>query len=260
MASLKRCSSICRHRVQGSGVTRRGVCSCAPHPGAPHLLSLSLSTFLCPCIFPMDIECPGLVFPSVCLPPCPTHSLGSSSHSPAAQPHQPCPRKPRWAEAACSHSDWPAGARGGSHRHTQTGSRKCILCPGKGSPVGSGAGSSGLSSENREAGLRRGPSPSRLHAAHPQTPSPAPHNAGAPRRVRPGLCLQGAPRLPAQGGWGCNSKRDRSSKKKGQYQPWEGLLRSGQTPPIIQKLGKLVCREEPHPSGHKELFPFILEP
>lgn len=157
MASLKRCSSICRHGVRGSGVAWSRVCSCAPYPAAPHLLSLSLSTFLCPRILPMDVECPGLVFPSVCLPPCPTHSLGSSSHGPAAQPHQPCPRKPRWAEAVCSHSDWPAGARGGSHRHTRTGSHKCILCPGKGSPGGSGAGSSGLSGENREAGLRRGP-------------------------------------------------------------------------------------------------------
>lgn len=120
-------------------------------------------------------------------------SLGSSSHGPAAQPHQPCPRKPRWAEAVCSHSDWPAGARGGSHHHTRTGSRKCILCPGKGSPAGSGAGSSGLSGENREAGLRHGPSPSCLHAAHPQTPSPAPHDAGPKDKSGLGFAFKGLP-------------------------------------------------------------------
>lgn len=153
---------------------------------------MSLSTFLCPCILLMGAECP-LCFPLCVYPHVLYTSLGSSSHGPAAKPHQPCLRKPRWAEAVCSHSDWPAAARGGSHRHTRTGSHKCILCPGKGSPVGSGAGSSGLRGENREAGLRHGPSPSCLHAAHPQTPSPAPHDAGSKDESALGFAFKGLP-------------------------------------------------------------------
>ena len=120
---------------------------------------MSRSTFLCPCILLTDVKPPAFRFPLCIHPPALRTPLGSSSHSPTAWPHQPCLRKPQWAEAGCSHSDWQAGARGGSHHHTRTGSHTCILCPGKGSPAGSGTGSSGLSSENRWARLRCGPSP-----------------------------------------------------------------------------------------------------
>lgn len=160
------------------GGTGRGSTPAPTPPWGPRLLSLSLSTSLCPSILLTDVKSPRLLFPSVYLPPVLHTPLRSSSHSPAARPHQPCLRKPQWAEAGCSHSDWQAGARGGSHHHTRTGSHTCIPCPGKGSPAGSGTGSSGLSSENRWARLRCGPSPHASTQRPPQTPRPTPRNTG----------------------------------------------------------------------------------
>lgn len=169
MASLKRCSSICGHRRAGRwGWTRSGVCS-YPRPtlGVPFTFPCLSPPFLIPISFRQMPSPPTSCFFSPVL-----HSpLRSFDHSPTAWPHQPCLRKPRWAEAGCSRSDWQAGARGGSLRHTRTGSHMCIPCPGKGSPAGSGAGGSGLSSENRGPGLDLDPLP-RLPGSPPTNIEP----------------------------------------------------------------------------------------
>lgn len=163
MASLNRCSSICRHRwAELQGPHWEVVRSCpAPHPGGCHLLSSSLSPFLCPCALLSDTKSLLLsLCPSLCVSPLwPSHCTAILQPQPTAGPHQPCPRKPRWVGAGCSHSDWQAGALAGSRRHTQTGSRTYTPCPRKGSPAGSGAGGSVLGNENSGAGLRRGHSP-----------------------------------------------------------------------------------------------------
>lgn len=121
-------------------------------------LSLPFSAPVTFCLTPSPSCCLS-VPPCVCLPPWPSHCMEILQPQPTAGPHQPCPRKPRWVGGGCSHSDWQAGALAGSRRHTQTGSRTYTPCPGKGSPAGSGAGGLVLGSENRGAGLRRGPSP-----------------------------------------------------------------------------------------------------
>lgn len=125
------------------------------------------TSFLClspPISVPVSglMPCPSCCLslpPWVHLPPLPHTALRSCSHIHTAQPHQPCPRKPQWVGAGCSHSDWQAGALGGSRRHTRTGSHTCTPCQGIGSPGGSGAGGSVLGGENRGARLRCGPFP-----------------------------------------------------------------------------------------------------
>lgn len=194
---------------------------------------------------------PALCFPLCIYPPsCTLHS----SHSPAARPHQPCLRKPQWAEAGCSHSDWQAGARGGSHHHTRTGSHTCIPCPGKGSPAGSGTGSSGLSSENRGARLRCGPSP------HASTQPPHKNQAlllvtlgwGPKDESDLGLAFKGS-QAPSPG-------RSELRQQEGQKLKEEITVSSLERTPEIRlntayysdgETG--VQREEPHPSGHTEL-------
>lgn len=141
-----------------------GLLPSPPHPGRPHPLSWSLSTLLWPSLS-CCLSAPAPLLSHLCIdspllqtPPRPP-ARAPQSGPPTARPHQPCLRRPQWGEAECSHSDWQAGALGESPRHTRTGSRKCIPCPGKGSPAGSGAEGLGLGSESRGAGLRCGPSP-----------------------------------------------------------------------------------------------------
>lgn len=82
MASLKRCSSICRHKWAGFRDLSRRWSTPAPWRSPP---PLSLSTFLCPCVY--DMSLPPSLCPSLCAS---THSphtaLRSSSHSPRLGP------------------------------------------------------------------------------------------------------------------------------------------------------------------------------
>lgn len=153
-----------------------GVGCSHPHPTRriPASFLGSLSTLLC-CQLSLAGSLPLPLFCFIlCIePPSSKVHPELQPETPTNQPHQPCLRRPRWVEAECSHSDWQAGALGESPHHTRTGSRKCIPCPGKGSPAGSGAGSLGLGRESRGCWAQMWTLLLCLHVPHPKIPRPA---------------------------------------------------------------------------------------
>lgn len=203
---------------QGSGDWMGRVVRSRPQPtlGVPTSCPGLSPPFFVPvsfCLMPSFSCClsdPPPLLPSVHRTP-----LSSKHHldlqpDPAALPHQPCLRRPRWAEAECSHSDWQAGALGESRHHTRIGSRTCIPCPGKGSPAGSGAGGLGLGSENRGAGLRGRPSPRASRQPSQEHQALLCVTLGTQRGVGPESCLRGAPGLTAHRGHTCDSSQRRN--------------------------------------------------